>query len=727
MIMEKATEIRTGIFDSTPVQGLEYQTQTFSGMTDEHGAFHYRCGETVTFSIRGLVLGSALGTALLTPAHLVIEVGGDIKKISNRKVTNLARFVQSLNSATNIERSIIITDVIRNCIGKYRYDVCFDQSEETFGLSAEALFAEIGTRLRSGAEARNHLRRALLGIRKMTDVKVPTRDGAYVLADVYRPAKKGKYPVIMSFGGYGKAFWFGCIGSQKDLLKHEEMEDAYFEGIKVETPFIQFHCQIAGKIPPSQLPPSGSPQNPALPHVSEHFELANTADWVPNGYVVIRIDGRGTGKTPGMFEQFSLQEAQDYYDAIEWAAQTSWSNGNVGLYGASYYAMNALNVASLQPPSLKAMMPIAGDIDSYRDYVYSGGGLYNEFGFIAKICCDEWQGIDWLNIAKANQFYDPAVYGPNGSICISPDPDKIIVPFWDVMNLEMPVHTRGSSEAFIHSASQNKKLTILSETGIHFWMYAPEFVREHIAFFDYWLKGVDNGIMDRPTVRMMVRTGWGSYYWQNEAEWPLQRTQYEKYYLNVATAGLHMGKSIPTSEESATYAAGETKGVSFLTDFMSEDILIAGYAKLGLWVASTSYDMAIQAVIRVMDENNKEVPYAIESSTSRAFAGGNVYPMAQGALKVSHRKQDIEKTTIYRPYYTHLKEDYQPLTSGEIVECEVEIWPTTAVIKKGWRIRLDLQPSFDSLDATYQKEALNTIFTGAMHPSYLQLPIIPQK
>ena len=78
----------------------------------------------------------------------------------------------------------------------------------------------------------------------------------------------------------------------------------------------------------------------------------------------------------------------------------------------------------------------------------------------------------------------------------------------------------------------------------------------------------------------------------------------------------------------------------------------------------------------------------------------------------------------------------EPLKPGEIVEAEVELWPTTALIRKGWRLRLNVQPMtgegfpapmFDPLDDKYQLGAENTVYTGPAHPSYLQLPVIPAK
>jgi predicted acyl esterase len=194
--------------------------------------------------------------------------------------------------------------------------------------------------------------------------------------------------------------------------------------------------------------------------------------------------------------------------------------------------------------------------------------------------------------------------------------------------------------------------------------------------------------------------------------------------------------SVPKNEMAKTYSADVnigvdpcwSHGVSLVTDPLKEDIVIAGYIKLVMWVSSTSSDMDIHASVRVMDESNKEVPYALSP-------GIGYYPVGLGWLKVSHRALDPETSTIYRPYHTHKMTDYAPLSSPtEVVEVEVELWPTTALIKKGQRIRLDVQPADGcdhgnkhAYDATYHLGAFNTIYTGPSSRSYLQLPVIPPK
>jgi len=106
-----------------------------------------------------------------------------------------------------------------------------------------------------------------------TDVDVPMRDGAYLKADVFRPNAAGTFPAILNLGPY-----------QKDKLW----------------------------IPPSNLEEEPNPWM--------NWETVNPQWWVPKGYAAVRIDGRGSGKSPGQCEPWSLAESIDFYDAIEWAA-----------------------------------------------------------------------------------------------------------------------------------------------------------------------------------------------------------------------------------------------------------------------------------------------------------------------------------------------------------------------------------------------------------------------
>lgn len=735
-VTERSNDImKTGIFKISPISGLDYWTQTQQGRTGANGEFQYTDGETVSFAVGGIILGSAPAADKLTPADLSIEVAGNVDKIINRKVTNMARLLMSLNPACNYEEKIEITDEIRGICAKYAKRIYLNQPENFFTQdpSVRALMEELGSKLVSPAVARNYLRRAMNGIIKETDVKIPMRDGGYVLADIFRPEKEGKYPIIISFGGYGKAFWVGKETNDEERELHANLEDEYFRGGHRETDYISFHIAslAAGDPTPNipGLPPAGSMPNPMLTHISETFERANVMDWVPEGYIVMHVDSRGLGNTPGEYCQFGRPEAEDYYDAIEWAGVQHWSNGNVGTYGGSFYAMNAFNVASLNPPHLKAFIPLAGDMDPARDYCRFGG-LMNKFGFTPKITAGDFCGEDLAELNVRTEFDDPSVYNENSKIAMKGDPSKIKIPCFTSISLEQAfIHTRGTSEIFINcSTPENEKfMDIMSEVGVHYWMYGKDIFARHKAFFDHYLKGEENKLADAKQVHMMVRTGNSSYYWQDENEWPIARTQYKKLYLNAVGDADQLNALADQPAEATgkvSYPADKDVEIRFATAPLEEDMVIAGYCMADLFVSSTSDDMAVLTYIYVLDEDGDRIPFVMDLNP--------MTPVDKGGLKISHRKLDEARTTEYRPFHTNLAEDAQKLVPGEVVEAQIEMLPTTARLKKGWRLEFVVMPKnehgelIDPQD-NYSAGATNTVYTGEEYPSYVQIPVIPKK
>lgn len=639
-------------------------------------------------------------------------------------------------------------------VNEFQYQIDFTLATEDFDKqqAIKEIFSRLEQQLVSSYVARNLLRRTLNGIYKESDVRIPTKDGNYVLADVLRPLKAGTYPVVMCMGAFGKSSICGSICNEEEFQLHEQAEDAFFESYgQAETKtFLQnlFFRRMgpcfgslmpAPRLPETERSPKPDGPPPFLVPVSEFFEQPNSLDWVPYGYVVILVEERGTGANIGDLKQFGAQNAEDFCSAIEWAAQKEWSNGNVGLWGASYYAMTQYLAAQRKPKGLKAMIPIMGDCDSYRDYIYSGGGLYNRADNMNLTISP--QKKCFIDAALENPFYDPSVYGPEGEFISSCDIGKIDLPIWVAVEPGASLHGRGSSEAYINSPSKHKKLLIVNEVGIHFWMYGPEIIKSFRDFFDHWLKGIDNDIMNSPAVSMQIRTGSGGFYWRHESDWPVPGTKYTKFYLDTQPNDLKRGARTtemsltidrPVKASSKTYNADvlrteleSSSGVVFVTNPLEEDLEIAGYIKACLWVSSNTKDMEVHISVSVLDENNMPVSYSPATSLCRYL------PLGFGALKVSHRKKDLNKSSEYRPVYTHLEEDYQPLIKDEIVECEVGTFPTTGLIRKGWRLRLAIEPLGNIWIAPDEEEyrpgSQNTIFTGATYPSYLQLPVLPKK
>jgi len=297
----------------------------------------------------------------------------------------------------------------------------------------------------------------------------------------------------------------------------------------------------------------------------------------------------------------------------------------------------------------------------------------------------------------------------------------------------------------MRAATPHKKLRIQAGTHVHPF-YTEEGRRDQLRFFDYWLKGIDNGVMQEPPVKLAIRKGRDQIEWRHEQEWPLARTQWTKFYIDLAPpAAPNAGALVstnPAATASRTYAAtslgsmGSTSaassqvmgggippgmGVALETPPLAEDVEVTGPVAASFWVSSSSEDMDLFLTLRNIDNDGKEV---LETGQQ-----GTPVPVAKGWLRVSHRELDPLLSLPYRPYHKHTRRLY--LTPGEIVRVDVEIWPTSMVFRKGHRIRLDIQPrdgvgsqSYMHYHADYNT-GTNTIHAGGDKESYLLLPIIP--
>ena len=107
----------------------------------------------------------------------------------------------------------------------------------------------------------------------------------------------------------------------------------------------------------------------------QNWELFDPEKWVPDGYVLVRVDSRGAGRSPGYLEVWSPREAKDIALCVDWAGVQPWSNGKVGLHGISYYSMNQWQAAPLKPKHLAALCIWEGSSDYYRELCRHGGIL----------------------------------------------------------------------------------------------------------------------------------------------------------------------------------------------------------------------------------------------------------------------------------------------------------------------------------------------------------------
>jgi uncharacterized protein len=507
------------------------------------------------------------------------------------------------------------------------------------------------------------------GMRIDWDVPIRMDDGLVLRADVFRPIAEGKYPSIVSYGPYGKGL-------------------AFQEGYKTA-------WEIMARENPDVLKGTSNQH--------QNWEVVDPEKWVPDGYVCVRVDSRGAGRSPGYLSHNDARENQDFHDCIEWTAAQPWCSGKVGLNGISYYASSQWRAAALQPPHLAAMCVWEGWVDYYRDSVRHGG--------IACTFRKHWQDMQVKTVQHGRGERGPKSRVTGELVCgpetlpeeelaknradmwvgvlqhplMGPyyrertgDLSKVATPLLSAANWGgQGLHPRGNFEGYARAASKQKWLEV--HGGSHWAPFYTDYgVKLQKRFFDYFLKGAKNGWDKQPRITLQVRHPGEKFVERHENEWPLARTQWTQFHLDPD--GMRLSPKPAAAEKSVTYD-GMGEGVTFSTPPLEKEMEITGPSALKLWISSSTADADIFAVLRVFDPAGKEVVFqgALDPHT----------PIAQGWLRASQRKLDPKLSLPYRPYHAH--DEKQSLKPGQVYELDVEIWPTCIVVPKGYRIALTVR------------------------------------
>lgn len=571
------------------------------------------------------------------------------------------------------------------------------------------------------------------GMRIDWDVPIRMEDGVVLRADVYRPVQDGKYPVILSYGPYAKWLHF---------------QDGYpYQWQKLEKHFPYILARSSNRY--------------------QNWELVDPEIWVPDGYVCVRVDSRGMGRSPGYLDPWSWREAEDFAICVDWSGVQAWSNGKVGLNGISYYGMNQWQVASLQPRHLAAMCVWEGAADFYRDMAHHGG--------IACRFAETWfrEAIVPRQHGKGANGYKSRINGEwiSGPPTLSeeelasnrtdygrdvlahplcddywkarmPDYSKINVPLLSAGNWGgVGLHPRGNTEGYVNAASKQKWLEMHGlDHFTHF--YSDYGMALQKRFFGHFLKGENTGWDRQPMVQLQVRHPHETFVERAENEWPLARTQWTKAYLDPA--GRTLAMAVPRAAQTITYdALGD--GLTFLSDPVEEQTEITGPVAAKLFISSDTRDADVFLVLRAFAPDMREIVYQGSNDPHT--------PVGIGWLRASHRKLDARQTLPYRPYHSH--DEVQPLSPGEIYELDIEIWPTSIVLPEGYRLGLSVRGR-DYVYPGYEPGQPNvagriyygvgpfkhdlrgnrpvdvyggkvTVHTGPHHPSHVLLPVIPSQ
>ena len=523
------------------------------------------------------------------------------------------------------------------------------------------------------------------------DVAVALRDGTRIYVDIFRPSETATdLPAIVSWGPYGK---------QGGVMRFDDLP-------------------LRGGIPVDSV--SGL----------EMFEGPDPAYWCAHGYAIVNADARGVASSEGDVHCWGVQEGRDGHDLVEWVASQPWSNGKVGMSGTSWLAIVQWFVAAERPPHLAAISPCEGWTDLYRTDVVRGGIPDAAFN---NLMVSKFAGPGQVEDVPHMVHTDPLMndYWRDKI----PALEKIDVPAYIISSWTNLIHAIGTFGGWKGIASQDKWLHI---HNTHEWTHYYNTVDQLRAFFDHFLKGLDNGWDKTPRVQLAVLDpGKADIVDRPEETFPLARTQFKALYLDAASD--EMKDTQPTVSAWAKYdPCDKTSRASFSYRF-EKDTELVGYFKLRLWVsAEDADDLDIYAEVRKLDADERHLgartflPPGVARTDLPAdpdtASGMLVFSGAKGMQRASLRATDPAKSTPSEPYHTF--DRVEKLASGEVVAVDIQIWPLGMVWRAGEQIRVVIGgqklsgaefPGLPGPDTI--NRGRHVIHTGGQYDSHLLIPV----
>jgi uncharacterized protein len=505
---------------------------------------------------------------------------------------------------------------------------------------------------------------------------IPMPDGVELAGDCYRPAEPGRWPAILTFIPYHK----DGRGGRLDV----EAVNRYFAG---------------------------------------------------RGYAALTVDLRGLGSSGGVNRfPFDPQEARDGHEVVEWIARQPWCDGNVGMWGVSYGGITALSVAATRPPHLKAIVPIHASADLYHDVV-APDGCRGAF----------WLGADWGPRMVAYNLMPPLFQDPEGrwprvwaerleangpwifAWWDHPDFDE----FWQsrvtpVGRIACPTFAIGGWRDLYCEATVRDFGRILAPKRLLMgpWKHAfPDGALEAPAaglheierWWERWLRGKDDGVMDEPPVRVWVQ-GDGAG-WRHEAGWPPARVRPTPWYPHV-DGGLRPEAPAAGSAPSA-YAYDPTVGLGSLgwdpwTTALDPTVPRdqSGDDARSLAFTSAPFDAPLEilgSAAVVLEVAASAGPLCVTAKLAAVAPGGRSTLLATGWLDLELRESPTRRVAV------------EP---GARYRVTVPLRATAYRVPAGHRLRLSVAcADFPRIWPTPRPATL-TLFHGASH---VVVPVAPNQ
>lgn len=492
-----------------------------------------------------------------------------------------------------------------------------------------------------------------------------------------------------------------------------------------------------------------------------------------HGYVVGVVDVRGGGASYGTWQgPFAQAETWDAYDITEWFARQSWSNGRVGMYGRSYLGITQYMATSTAPPHLKAIFPEMAMFDLYS-FVFPGGVFRHNF-------TANWsRSVKILDTARSTAPVDQDRDGAMLAEAIAEHKANR-----DAFEMFAPLHYRNSRDAETDSMphlaqSPSSYLSDVKKSGVAVYHLAGwydlwprdaliwfnnltnpqklvigpwshteraglDLAAEHLRWYDYWLKGIANGIMEEAPIHYYTMGAPKGKAWRSAWQWPLPHTKPTRYYFRNGASGTvnsvndrmlsipppvrptgqdHYTVDYSTTSGTATrwtngyggafgYAdmtPNDRKGLTYTTSPLAIDVEVTGHPVIHLWVTSTAKDGDFFVYLEEVDRK------------------GFSHYITEGTLRASHRATSSPPFHYMGlPYHRSFAEDLADLPK-EPVELIFDLYPTSNIFDAGHRIRVTITGADrdNALTPELSPPPTVSIYRNANYASYIILPIIP--
>jgi putative CocE/NonD family hydrolase len=586
------------------------------------------------------------------------------------------------------------------------------------------------------------------GIRLAYDLYLPTKRGV--------PANK-PLPVLFKYTPYTRAFTiFDKDGKNiiADLFDLGWKEKAYLR--------VRYWFDIRGNL------------------MDAAFRTKYLENMLKHGYAVIVVERPGTGASFGVMNGSFEVGAKEVNEILNWIAAQDWCDGNIGMYGDSFQAMIQFAAATTGNPHLKAIFPTSSGFDLFSSVSYPGGVFnktfasffswatsFMESGVLTPVDSDK----DGSLLGQARKERAGSTLGQQSEVWFREFPfhDSTtrsgmkpwegaanLYPFLDRINQSsIPIYMTngwydlfsGANDMFLWYTNLTVPKRLLVRPADHSEVeknqFDLDFGAEAHRWFDYWLKGIDNGIMNEPSIYYYVIGGSKKDAWRTSNQWPLANQKPTRFYFgdgrtdSVASINDGFLRAEPTGQEDAAdsytvdysttsgkysrwYAVNwprnypdmrtnDEKALTYTTSPLETNVEVTGYPAVHFWLMTDAPDLDAFVYLEEVDRNGKAT-YVTE-----------------GNLRASHRKlSQAPFDHLGLPYHSHNKSDLEPIPAGKPIELVFSLLPTSYRFHKGNSIRITV--AFTDAD-NFETPVIDPapklrLLRDKNHPSFVQLPLV---